>query len=239
MIQVFSDFDGTIVPHDVGNAFFRAFAGEEKARAIVDPYVTGAINARQCLTQECEAIPTMDRATLERFADGYSVDPTFVPFARFCRDNGIGLTVLSDGLDAYVARILARAGLDELPWFANRAEFVVTGGRSVLRPAFPWRDAECEQCGNCKRNHMITRSADEDVLVYIGDGISDRCPVRYADIVFARRSLIGYCQEQNITYHTFRDFADVRARVEPLLKRKRPAHRREAVMARRDAFRQG
>ena len=86
---------------------------------------------------------------------------------------------------------------------------------------------------------MVVNSADEDLLVYIGDGISDRCPVRYADVIFAKRSLIVYCQKENITYHEFKDFNDVRMRLEVLIAQKRKRQRREAVMARRDVFLRG
>ena len=92
-------------------------------------------------------------------------------------------------------------------------------------------DAECNLCGNCKRNHILNTSADEDMIVYVGDGYSDRCPVKYADFVFAKRQLIKYCQEQNITYFEFNHFGDVEAKMEEIIHRKRIRHRQEAAMA--------
>jgi 2-hydroxy-3-keto-5-methylthiopentenyl-1-phosphate phosphatase len=86
---------------------------------------------------------------------------------------------------------------------------------------------------------VLTLSGDDDIIMYIGDGISDRCPVRFADIVFAKGRLIRYCQEQNIPYHEFRTFDDVRSRLELILQQKRIRKRREAEMARRDVFAQG
>jgi 2-hydroxy-3-keto-5-methylthiopentenyl-1-phosphate phosphatase len=238
VLRVYSDFDGTIVREDVGNRLFRTFAPDDAER-IVAGYLNGTINARQCLSAECAAVPAMDRATFNRFADGFHVDPTFPPFVQWCREGGIPLMVLSDGLDAYVGPILARAGVPDLPFAANHAVFGEVDGVPKLSVEFPYRDEACEQCGNCKRNHMITTSGDDDVLVYIGDGISDRCPARHADVVFARRSLIVYCQEQNITYHTFDDFDEVRWRLERLRLEKRLHQRREAAVARRGVFLQG
>ncbi|MCU0453096.1 MAG: HAD-IB family phosphatase [Bacteroidetes bacterium] len=238
MLRVYCDFDGTIVREDVGNRFFRAFAPADAERIVVG-YLEGTMNARDCLTQECAAVPRMDRPTFERFADGFHVDPTFAPFVQWCRGQAVPVMVLSDGLDAYVGRILAGGGLSDLPFAANRAVFGEAGGVTKLSVEFPYRDEACELCGNCKRNHIVTTSGDDDVVVYVGDGISDRCPVRYADIVFARRSLIAYCQEQNITYHTFEDFAEVRWRLERLKLEKRLRQRREAAVARRAVFLQG
>jgi 2-hydroxy-3-keto-5-methylthiopentenyl-1-phosphate phosphatase len=142
-------------------------------------------------------------------------------------------------MDAYVGPILGRAGLADLPFAANRAVFRSEGKVTRLGIEFPYRDESCEWCGNCKRNHILVTSADRDVVVYIGDGVSDRCPVRYADIVFARRSLIAYCQESNITYHTFDNFDDVRSRLDRLKLEHRLHQRREAVVARRAVFMQG
>ena len=112
-------------------------------------------------------------------------------------------------------------------------------GREKLAVSFPYTDAECNLCGNCKRNHMLNTSADDDIIVYVGDGYSDRCPVRYADFVFAKRQLIKHCQEQNITYFEFNHFGDVQAKMEEIVQRKRIRHRQEAAMARREVFIQG
>lgn len=237
MVRVFCDFDGTVSPVDIGNRFFRTYVGEQ-AIEIVQGYLHGTATARECLTRECAAVKNVTEPEFEAFLEQFSVDPHFRGFVDFCGRKEIPVTILSDGLDFYVGRILARHGLDHLPWFANHLEFVTTAGGTSLEVSFPYTDAECDFCGNCKRNHMLTMSADEDVIVYVGDGISDRCPVRYADIVFAKRSLIKYCQEQNITYHAFDDFSEVQSRLAEILQKK-PRRRREAVMARRDVFMQG
>jgi 2,3-diketo-5-methylthio-1-phosphopentane phosphatase len=178
-------------------------------------------------------------AEVGRFVDQFSLDPTFKGFVEFCRARDIPLIVLSDGLDFYVERLLKNNGFGDLSYYSNHLEFVLSGAVTKLVPSFPYTDAECLHCGNCKRNHLLTLSGDEDIIVYIGDGISDQCPVRYADIVFAKGSLIHSCQEQNITYHEFRNFSDVLRRLELVLKQKRIKKRREAEMARREVFAQG
>ena len=86
---------------------------------------------------------------------------------------------------------------------------------------------------------MLTSSGDEDIIVYVGDGISDRCPVRYADVVFAKKNLIAYCQDANISYYRYENFDDVTRKLQELLARPQLRHRREAAMARRDVFMQG
>jgi len=238
MMRIYSDFDGTIAVHDIGNKLFRKFAGA-KSVEIVGHYLNGTMTARECLTLECAAVPDVTEAELDSFVHEFSLDPSFGAFVEFCRHRNIPLVVLSDGLDFYVERLLKKHGFGGLPFFSNRLEFVREGEVTKMVPSFPHTDAECLLCGNCKRNHILTLSGDDDIIVYIGDGISDRCPVRYADIVFAKGSLIRYCQDQNVTYHEFRDFTDVMSRLEVLLQRKRIRKRREAEMARREVFSQG
>lgn len=238
MLRVFCDFDGTIAASDVGNRLFCTFGGEAVEK-IVEKYLNDEITARECLQLECAAIENVTREELLKFADGCELDPYFSEFVKFCAGHEIPVTILSDGLDLYVERILKNHHLSHLVWFANHAEFVRDGSKTKLVPSFPYRDAECERCGNCKRNHLLTMSGDDDVIVYVGDGISDRCPVRYADIVFAKHDLIPYCQSQNISYHDYQHFGNVRERLAQLLEQKRLRTRREAAMARREVFMQG
>jgi len=238
MLRVFCDFDGTAASDDVGEQLFRTSAGG-KAVEIVQRYFRGEINARQCLQEECAAVESLSPEEFERFIEQFALDPYFDEFIRFCESREIPVVILSDGLDFYVGRILRRHGVEHLPFFANHVEFVREDSRTKLVPSFPFTDSECDLCANCKRNHLLILSGDDDVIVYIGDGISDRCPIRYADIVFAKKRLIKYCQEQNISYHAFVHFGDVRHRLDQILQRKRVKKRREAVMARREVFMQG
>jgi len=234
MIRIFCDFDGTVSIQDIGEQFFRDFTGEQ-AVEIVQQLLSGKIHAQEWLRQECDALPPLSRQTFEKYMDQFVVDPHFADFVRFCKDQECSFTILSDGLDMYIERVLLNVGLMQVPFFANHAEFV--GER--LKVSFPYTDAECNCCGNCKRNHMLNTSADDDIIVYVGDGYSDRCPVRYADVVFAKRQLIKYCQKQNITYFEFNNFGDVQVKLEEILQRKRIRHRQEAAMARREVFSQG
>jgi 2-hydroxy-3-keto-5-methylthiopentenyl-1-phosphate phosphatase len=43
----------------------------------------------------------------------------------------------------------------------------------------------------------------------VGDGLSDRFAVDEADVVFAKRQLLAYCQEHGKACHPFDTFAEV------------------------------
>lgn len=235
-LKVFVDFDGTISRDDVGNAFFRHFGGE-RCDEIVGRYRAGLIPATRCLEEEADACGEFPFDEAVDFARRQEVDPGFRAFTEFCCASGISLTILSDGLDFYIHHILQASGITGVPVFSNRASFhAASEGKSTLSVGFPFTDAECRRCACCKRNIMVTRSAEDDVTVYIGEGYSDMCPVQYADIVFAKRELQTFCQENNISYFHYGSFSDVTPRLEQLANRKRLPHRQQAVMMRRQLF---
>jgi 2-hydroxy-3-keto-5-methylthiopentenyl-1-phosphate phosphatase len=238
MVRIFCDFDGTLATEDIGKEIFLKFAGSDAA-VLGAQYVNGEITARECLLREAAAVVDVQPDQLLEFIDQFRADPTFGAFRAFCDVHNVPIVVLSDGLDFYVERLLRRTGFGDVVFFANHLSLKREGLATKMRVTFPYTDSECEFCGNCKRNHMLTGSGDDDIIVYIGDGISDRCPVRYADVVFAKKSLIKYCQKENISYHEFSNFTDVQRRLESLLLKKRIRPRREAAMARRNVFMQG
>ncbi len=228
---VFTDFDGTIAVKDIGDAMFERFGNVEVCSRSFDAYRAGMIDARDCWKQGFATVASVTKNEFTQFALSHSVDAHFGTFAAFCDQKNIPLTILSDGFDAYIEPVLEREGLAGIVRFSNRLQFN-NGG--TVEPVFPFTDAECTRCANCKRNHMLTRSGDDQVIVYIGDGISDRCPVQYADIVFAKDSLVSYCETHNITFHRFENFSDVLKIFSTIVETKTPRKRRTAELARRD-----
>ncbi|HTY57943.1 MAG TPA: MtnX-like HAD-IB family phosphatase [Bacteroidota bacterium] len=237
-LKLFVDFDGTITRHDVGNIFYRTFGGAA-CDELVRRFRAGEIGARACFTGESAAMGRVLRADLEELIDAQEIDPTFPNLVAFCGVRGIDLLVVSDGLDMYIRRILSAHGCPDVRFVANEASLVRPGpdGRAEVAVAFPHADAECDRCACCKRNIMLTSSSEEDVIAYVGEGFSDRCPVRFADIVFAKDVLQTYCQNENISYTPYVSFDDVVARLTGLLEGGRLRARPRAALERRAAFR--
>ncbi len=237
-LKLFVDFDGTITRGDVGNMFFREFGGDA-CDGFVRRFRAGEISARECFLGEAASMGRVAPDALERFVAGREIDPTFPSLVAFCRDRGVDLLIVSDGLDYYIRRILAANGCADVAFVANRASLVRPGadGRAEVGLGFPHPDGVCERCACCKRNVMLTGSAEGDVLAYVGEGFSDTCPVRYADVVFAKDVLQTYCQNENISFYPYASFDDVVARLRQLLDRGRLRVRARAAAERRAAFR--
>ncbi len=235
-LKIFVDFDGTITQQDVGNAFFRKFGGVECDEHVA-AYKAEKMSAKELFRREAAAIGEMDELMAKEFLRSQKIDIGFVRFVEFCRVQNIEFHIVSDGLDYYISEILSANGIEGISFFANRIERVpAENGFVRLVVSFPYDDAECSRCACCKRNIMLTKSGEEDILVYIGEGYSDRCPVQYADIVFAKDELQKFCQDMNISYHLYSSFDDVVWRLEELLGRKKLRPRREAKMKRCEAF---
>lgn len=243
MVNIFIDFDGTITRGDVGDALFERFGGMESVRA-VETYRGGDLSAVECFMAECGACGQVPEDALTSFLSEQEIEPDFPGFVAYCREREFRVTVLSDGMDYYIRAILDKHGLGDLPFFSNSLSLERNGrdGTVSLRPAFPWRDEVCDRCACCKRNHMLNLSADDDAIVYIGEGYSDRCPARFADLVFAKDDLLRFCEINSIPFYPYASFSDIRARLEKLRgagtteSRDGIPRRARAALARRDVF---
>ncbi|MGE5314994.1 MAG: MtnX-like HAD-IB family phosphatase [Acidobacteriota bacterium] len=233
---VFTDFDATITREDIGDNLFRVFGEYEACVGNYRLFREGRLDARECWRRNCATIGTLTKEELFRYVDGVEADSAFPLFADFCRAKGIPVAVVSDGFDVYIERVLSRIGLSHLPVYSNRLSFAEDG---TLVPEFPHTDAECAACANCKRNHLLTHASETEVIVYIGDGHSDCCPARFADVVFAKATLLKYCERENITYHRFETYRDVLGAFRHMVETSAPRKRRTAELARNDIYMQG
>ena len=61
------DFDGTISKVDVGDELFRKFGKEEITNKIVDNLLNDKISSRECWTQLCESVDSINKKELDKF----------------------------------------------------------------------------------------------------------------------------------------------------------------------------
>ena len=204
-IAVLCDFDGTIAQDDVGNLFFRTFGGEEPTTEFVEQWKKGLMSSRKCLEREASLV-TASRREVDRFVSRRKLDPYFKDFIDFAGRNGMEVVIVSDGLDYYIEALLMRNGLGEIEFSANVME--LTQGRVHLE--FPYYDMrDCRDCGNCKTYHLEKYKRAGYYIVYVGNGLSDRCPSTYSDFVFAKGELLEFCRANNLVHAEFKNFRDV------------------------------
>ncbi|MDR3435133.1 MtnX-like HAD-IB family phosphatase [Telmatospirillum sp.] len=201
--RILCDFDGTIALEDVTDSILDRFAldGWED---IEDEWKNGQIGSRECMARQVDLIRA-SRLELDDHLDSVAIDPTFPVFAAACKKAGVRLTVVSDGLDYAISRILGRHGLDDLPILANHLE---TTGPRRYRLAFPNANATCSKAsGTCKCKIAEAQTTDRALSLLIGDGASDMCAANSVDLVFAKDKLLAYCRSEGLPFVAFRDFA--------------------------------
>ena len=207
---IFCDFDGTAATRDVGYNLYHHFSGG-KNDALLPDWKSGRLTTRDCMRLECEMV----RATpqeINDFLDPFGLDPTFAPFVELCRASGTQVVIVSEGLEFYIRKLLASEGLAGLDVRSNIGH-MEDGG---LRIEFPYEFRVCAGCGNCKaaRIEEYRRTCAEPCrVVYVGDGYSDACGARAADVVFAKKDLIDYCESNSISYYRYANFKDVSDRL--------------------------
>lgn len=232
-LKIFVDFDGTITKHDVGEAIFREFGSTEKTDEIVVNLLNDKITARECWEQLLDTIPAIQKEILNKFIDQMEIDETFKNFHKFCIENNIEMFVLSDGFDYYINRIFKNANLNHVKIFANT---LAVNENNQLVASFPYFDIDCQTSANCKRNHILNNSGDDDFTILIGDGNSDKYSAEFCDFIFAKNDLLKYCEKKRITYFPFNNFDDIVTRLESFRAKKRLKKRHQAELKRREAY---
>ena len=231
--KIFTDFDGTITTKDVGESIFLKFGEKEEVEKIVKRWIAGEINSIEQWNLLFQSLGNVNQIEFFKFPDSIEIDKTFGNFVGFCKNNSIELKILSDGFEFYIKNILGRYGFSNLQFFSNK---LILSDENRFKMEFPYTDEECTKCANCKRNHIIDFSSDNDFTVYIGDGYSDTCPAQYCDFVFAKNSLLKYCEINRITYFPFNNFDDVIQKMEMLIKKKRLKKRMQANLKRKEIY---
>jgi 2-hydroxy-3-keto-5-methylthiopentenyl-1-phosphate phosphatase len=233
--KIFVDFDGTITQTDIGEAMFLRFGIPSDAKEYVRIWEDGKINSIELWRLLIGTVKNFNENEFDLFLDEIKIDTGFKEFVNYCERENFELRILSDGFDYYINKFLQREGLDHLEVYCNRLTF----NNNTLIPDFPFRDEDCTQCGNCKRNHVLNFSGDDDYTFYIGDGLTDVCPSQFCDFIFAKNSLLRRCEINRITYFPFTTFADVTKKIEELKNKKRLRKRHQAELKRREVFIQG
>jgi 2,3-diketo-5-methylthio-1-phosphopentane phosphatase len=231
--KIFIDFDGTITKKDVGEEIFRKFVDEEVVSRVVEDLLTDKISSRECWENLCLAASSIDKIEFDAFIFSQEIEPSLQLFIEYCCKNNFPVIVLSDGFDYYIEKILNKENLGHLKYYSNKLRLTDEGR---LIPSFPYFDTECRSSSNFKRNHIIANSGEDDYTVYIGDGSSDFDAVQYVDFIFAKDSLLRFCEMNRITFFPFRNFDDVIVKLDGLLSKKRLKKRHHAELKRREAY---
>jgi 2-hydroxy-3-keto-5-methylthiopentenyl-1-phosphate phosphatase len=206
------DFDGTITRRDTLHVIVESY-GERGLWERLEPRLqAGEITVEQAMQEEFAAIRATPEQVREVVREHAPVRDGFGEWVDWCAGRGHRLVVLSNGFRSVIEPVLADAGFGQLEIVAHDARFSREGCELV------WSDRgeRCALCGRpCKRQPLRARWQGQR-LVYLGDGISDRCVSLMADVVFARDGLAAHLADLDVGFTPFENFHDVRRVLESL-----------------------
>jgi len=108
-MRIICDFDGTITRQDSTDLVLEALAAPDWRR-LQDDWLAGRLSGADCMRRQVALIGGSD-AQLDAVLDRVELDPGFADFVAWCEARGLPLGIVSDGVDYFIARILARHGL--------------------------------------------------------------------------------------------------------------------------------
>ncbi len=107
--EVWLDFDGTLTRRDVVDSLIRRYAATDEWRTLEDAWQAGEIGSRECLTGQLGLIRISEQ-NLAKFLASISLDPGAARLFNLLHQHGVRTTILSDGIDWFIDRILRRMG---------------------------------------------------------------------------------------------------------------------------------
>jgi 2-hydroxy-3-keto-5-methylthiopentenyl-1-phosphate phosphatase len=194
------DFDGTVTQFDVLDEIAQRFGDPEEFARIDAALDRGSLTLREVITQEFAPVHAPLEDVVEWVVRNVRVRAGFCELVELARARGWDVVILSSGFHELIEPVLAREGV-EVEVKANRLDPDPAGWRVL------WRDETvCATCGQeCKRRAL----PGEGEVVYVGDGMSDRCAALASDRVFATRGLARYLEERGAPYEPFDDFYEI------------------------------
>lgn len=200
------DFDGTITQHDTLHLIVEEFGTRGLWETIEPRLRSGEVTLEQAMQEEFATVRATPGQVIELVLRDAGLRPGLAELVRWAEAEGHRFIVFSSGFRTVIRATLEHWGLGHLEVVSHEALFSSDGCRLM------WADRgeTCVECGRrCKRHDLRGRLRGER-LVYIGDGISDRCGAGMADVVFARAHLARDLTAAGVPFVPFEDFVEVR-----------------------------
>lgn len=204
-MRIICDFDGTITRQDCTDLVLETLA-DPRWEALQADWLAGRISGAECMRGQVALIGGSD-ADLDGVLDSIDLDPGFLKFVDWCDRRNLPISIVSDGVDYFVHRILKRHGLERLAFVANR----LSGGPGERRLDQPWFRATCDNgSGVCKCAASALGARDDSTVIFVGDGRSDYCISTRVDVLFAKGALADHAIKRKQPFLPFHTFDDVR-----------------------------
>ena len=210
--ELFIDFDGTITTVDTLEYLLNNFADnrwleiEEKISRNEIPEVEG-------LQEQFKLINLSKEQALQVVDKVVEFDPYFKQLFQWCEQKGIPTVIVSGGFRWIISFLLKKKGLQEINLKSNDVSII--NGKWEIIPG--GSITECDKCNHCKTQYIRASKKQGYTTIYIGDGNTDRCPAKEADIVFAKGELEKFCHQEKMQFFPYRNLHEVYIRLKNIV----------------------
>jgi 2-hydroxy-3-keto-5-methylthiopentenyl-1-phosphate phosphatase len=208
---ILCDFDGTITKEDVNDTVFDVF-GDASNKQIEKQYMNNQISEKEALKKHYANLNLKKETFLGYILNNIKFDSYFPCFLQLINNKKINFAVVSGGFINYIRPLFDKNNIKiNFKIHANRLNF----DNKKITTSFLHNVKSCHQkfgiCGNCKYKIVQDYKNRFDKVIYIGDGLTDRCVADLADVLYvkSKSSLEKYCRENNIKYTSFASFRDI------------------------------
>lgn len=223
-IIFFTDYDGTITQQDSNDFLTDTLGfGVELRRKGNEDVLWGRRHFRDNFRDMMDSIRTPYDRCIELLLSGkISIDPYFIEFYRWCRENNVPVVILSGGMRPIIRAMLAH-------WLGDEEvdNIQIVSNDVAARPGMDINDAggwqitfhDDSSFGHDKsleiRPYANLPSDQRPILLYAGDGVSDLSAAKETDLLFAKagKDLVTYCEKEGVPFATFEDFSTIFATV--------------------------
>ena len=210
-LLAFLDYDGTATTRECNEVVLQALVGDAW-RPFEDEVRAGRMGHAECFDRQIGLVEAPRAELLGAMSAAAEPAPGLAAFLAAVRGGGGRAVVVSAGFREVIEEFWGRHGLPEVELVASELDGSGPSGGPPYRVAYSPRLGDCPRCGpgSCKAAVLRELRRPGDTVWVFGDGASDLCPAREADLVFARGHLAELCAAEGLPWRPL-DFAAARA----------------------------
>ncbi len=201
---VFFDFDNTIATCDVFDNMLLLFSRDDRWVELEKRWKSGRIGSKTCMEGQLRGMD-LGKKPLDAYLPKIKLDPYFKTLYKFLQSKKVKTVVLSDNFDYILNQILKINKVKKLKVLANKLSF----SRDKVITDYPFKNKDCQICAHCKTKNLLASSPKGATIIYVGDGTSDICPAKHAQLVFAKDNLLRYFKDNKMEHVVFHNLKEV------------------------------
>jgi 2-hydroxy-3-keto-5-methylthiopentenyl-1-phosphate phosphatase len=204
-IAVLCDFDGTITDIDTAEFVLDMFA-QGDWRAIEALFERGEITLEECLKRQFSLVRVSKKEILNALKGAATLRPGFEEFAKYCKNHGIPLVIISAGLDFVIKHFLKVKDLKNLATVYMPKTKVAASGIEFKFPRHYYTSSV-----NFKQDLVKRYKSQGFRVILVGDGSADFPAAKEANFAFAisGSTLEKRCEKEKIPHRSVNSFLEV------------------------------